>query len=652
MRKPLWTPSEERKSQSKMMEFMNYVNKRFNKSFTEYRELYQWSVNEVESFWDAVWNFMDIKCSVPYTKVVDDLKKFPGATWFPGAKLNYAENMLRYCDREGTAIVFRGENNVRKEYSYKHIYDQVTRMAAAFRRDGIKPGDRIAGYLPNLAETIIAMLATTAVGAVWCSCATDIGPMAAIDRIGQVKPRIMVTADGYYYKGKVFNVLDNAEKIVNGIDSIEKVIVVHYAGDGTCGNIKNAVNWDMYLEEAAPEDFKFEQMDASAPMLIMFSSGTTGKPKCMVQSIGGILINQLKELAIHSQICDGETLLYITTCSWMMWNWQAAALGTGAKIVLYDGNPSYPDISAIWKVLEEEKVTAFGLSASYIHSLMVHNFVPKDTVNLECLKTISQTGSALSEEGFEYVYRCIKEDLHFNSIAGGTDINGCFAIGSPIIPVYAGELQSPGLGMKIECFDSDGKPVRDEQGELVCLCPAPPMPLYFWNDEGNKRYHSAYFDVYPGVWRHGDYVLFHSDTGGVTFYGRSDSVLKPSGVRIGTAEIYNQVDKIPQIQDSLAIGQYYDGDQRIILFVLTKNGIKLDESLKKDIRDILRKNASPRHVPALIIQVPDIPRTLNGKKVESAVTNIVNGRKVTNREALENPECLDFYYSILPELQK
>ena len=651
MRKLLWTPSEERKSQSRMMAFMKYVNGKYNKSFTDYEELYKWSITEVERFWDALWRFMDIKCSSPYTKVVDDLKKFPGARWFPGAKLNYAENMLRYCNRDETAIVFRGENSIRKEYSYKCIYDQVVRMAAALRRDGIKPGDRVAGYMPNLAETVIAMLAATAVGAVWCSCATDIGSMAAIDRIGQVKPRILVTADGYYYKGKAFDVLANAEKISSGIPSIERVIVVHYAGDGTCGGIKNAMNWDKYLESTSPKDFSFEQMDASAPMLVMFSSGTTGKPKCMVQSIGGILINQLKELVLHSGIHDGETLLYITTCSWMMWNWQAAALGTGAKIVLFDGNPSYPDASAIWKVMEEEKVTAFGLSASYIHSLMTQEFEPNKAVNLDALKTISQTGSALSKEGFEFVYEHIKKDLHFNSIAGGTDINGCFAIGSPISPVYSGELQKPGLGMKIECFDSNGNPVRDVQGELVCLCPAPPMPLYFWNDEDGKRYHSAYFDVYPGVWRHGDYVMFHSDTGGVTFYGRSDSVLKPSGVRIGTAEIYNQVDKLPEIVDSLAIGQEYHGDQRIVLFVMTKKGIKLDEELKKEIKTILRKNASPRHVPSVIIQVPDIPRTLNGKKVESAVTNIVNGRKVTNREALENPESLDFYQSILPELQ-
>jgi acetoacetyl-CoA synthetase len=373
----------------------------------------------------------------------------------------------------------------------------------------------------------------------------------------------------------------------------------------------------------------------------------------MVQSAGGLLLNQLKELALHSNIVRGDTLLYITTCSWMMWNWQAAALGTGAKLVLFDGNPAYPDEGAIWKLAEEEQVTVFGLSASYVHSLMSKGVHPAELADLKSLKSVSQTGSALSEEGFRFVYEHIGRNIHFNSIAGGTDINGCFAIGNPTLPVYAGELQAPGLGMKIECLGEDtGKPVRDEQGELVCLAPAPSMPLCFWNDPEGARYRAAYFEDIPGVWRHGDYVLFHGDTGGVTFYGRSDSILKPSGVRIGTAEIYNQVDKIPEVIDSLAIGQNLAGDQRVLLFVKCAEGITLDAELEKRIRDVLRVNASPRHVPAKIIQAPDLPRTLNGKKVESAVTNIINGRKVTNRDALENPESLEFYYDILPSLRE
>ena len=653
MRDALWIPDGERIATSRMKQYMDYVNGRYHKSFTTYKELYHWSVTEVETFWGSLWDYFDIVSSAPYTAVCDDLKKFPGCEWFAGAKLNYAENMLRRCrGADGVGMVFCGEGGLRREYSRREIYSQVTRLATALRNDGVKPGDVVAAYLPNLAETVIAMLAATAIGAVWCSCATDIGPAAAVDRIGQVNPVALITADGYRYKNKVFDVLPNAREIAKNIPSVRRVVVTHYAGGNTTGDIPGAVMWDEYLTGEEPADFRFAQLPASHPLVVMFSSGTTGKPKCMVQSAGGLLLNQLKELVLHSNICEGETLLYITSCSWMMWNWQAAAIGTGAKLVIFDGNPSYPDDSAIWKILEAEKVTVFGLSASYIHGLMSKNFYPMEHANLGCLKSISQTGSALSDEGFAFIYEHIKSDLHFNSIAGGTDINGCFAIGNPLLPVYAGELQAPGLGMKIECYDDDtGKPVRDEQGQLVCECPAPSMPLYFWNDADGARYHAAYFTVYPGIWYHGDYVLFHGDTGGVTFYGRSDSILKPSGVRIGTAEIYNQVDKVPEIEDSLAIGQQFNGDQRVLLFVLCKEGVTLNEALEKRVKTILRTNASPRHVPARMIQVPDIPRTLNGKKVESAVTNIINGRKVTNRDALANPDSLDFYYDILPELQ-
>ncbi len=653
MRKLLWTPSEEFIKSTNMYDFMMYVNKEKGLNLSDYKSLYNWSVTEISDFWDLLWKYFDIVCSKPYTTPVDDIKKFPGAKWFVGAELNYAENMLRYADSDKTAIIFRGENSVRREISFRELKDEVIRMATSLRKEGVKVGDTVAGYIPNLPETIIAMLATTAIGATWCSCATDIGPGAAVDRLGQVKPKVLVTADGYYYKGKNFDVTKNAAIIADGIETVNKVVVAHYAGDMEhIAGIKNAVAWYDFLEKTAPADFKFEQVESSQPMVVMFSSGTTGKPKCMVQSVAGLLLNQLKELALHNDVKPTDRMLYITTCSWMMWNWQAATIGTGASIVLFDGNPSYPDTSAIWKILEEEKVTIFGLSASYVHALLAEGFSPKNTVDLSALREISQTGSALSEDGFEYIYREIKSDLHFNSIAGGTDINGCFASGNPMSPVYSGELQNAGLGMKINCYDDNGKAIRDEQGELVCEAPTPSMPLYFWNDANNERYMDAYFRVYPNIWHHGDYVLIHGDTGGITFYGRSDSVLKPSGVRIGTAEIYNQVDKIDGIKDSLVIGQYYNNDQRIVLFVQLNDGVELTEELKKEIKTTLRTKASPRHVPAVIMQVPDIPKTLNGKKVESAVTNIVNGRKVTNRDALSNPESLDFYVSILPELKK
>lgn len=653
MRKLLWKPSEEYIKTTNMHSFINYVNEKFNLKINDYASLYSWSVNFPDSFWDALWNYLGIKYSKPYSTPVEDISKFPGARWFVDAKLNYAENILKFSESSTPAIIFRGESQIREELSHRKLYEQVVRLAQALKDDGIKAGDTIAAYMPNIPQTIIAMLASAAIGAVWCSCATDIGPSAALDRLGQVKPSVLFTADGYFYKGKRFDVLQNASKIVNGIDSIKRVVISHYAGEESKEyEIQNSIKWEEYLSKEIPEHFKFEQLPSEHPLVVMFSSGTTGKPKCMVQSAAGLLINQLKELVLHNDLKPSDRMLYITTCSWMMWNWQAAALGTGASIVLYDGNPSYPDTSSIWRILEEEKVTIFGLSASYVHALMKEQFSPKKVVCLSSLRAISQTGSALSEDGFEYIYREIKKDLHFNSIAGGTDINGCFSSGNPISPVYSCELQGPGLGMKINCYNEKGEPVRDELGELVCEIPAPPMPLRFWNDPDNNRYLDAYFRRFSGIWYHGDYVMIHSDTGGISYYGRSDSTLKPSGVRIGTAEIYNQVEKLPQIKDSLAIGQNYKGDQRIILFVQTKEGIELDENLKKEIKRVLRENASPRHVPAVILPVPDIPRTFNMKKVESAVTNIINGRKVTNRDALENPESLDYFEQVLPLLNE
>jgi acetoacetyl-CoA synthetase len=653
MKKLLWKPSEEYIKTTNIYSFINYVNDKLDLKINNYSSLYKWSVDFPDSFWDALWNYLDIKCSHPYYTSVDDISKFPGAQWFVGAKLNYAENMLRFSSSSSPAIIFRGENQIREELSHKMLYEQVVRLAQALREDGIKPRDTIAAYMPNIPNTVIAMLASAAIGAIWCSCATDIGPNAALDRLSQVKPSVLFTADGYFYKGKCFDILHNASQVVKGMDSVKRVIISHYAGESLkTSQILNSVSWENYLSKEVPKNFEFEQLPSEHPLVVMFSSGTTGKPKCMVQSAAGLLINQLKELVLQNDLKQSDRMLYITTCSWMMWNWQVAAIGTGASIVLYDGNPSYPDVSSIWRILEEEKVTIFGLSASYVHSLMKEQFSPKKVVSLSALRAISQTGSSLSEEGFEYIYREIKEDLHFNSIAGGTDINGCFSTGNPISPVYVGELQGPGLGMKINSYNEKGEPVQDELGELVCEIPAPSMPLRFWNDPDNRRYLDAYFRTYPSIWHHGDYVMIHSDTGGISYYGRSDSTLKPSGVRIGTAEIYNQVEKLPQIKDSLAIGQNYKGDQRIILFVQTKEGIELDENLKKDIKRILRENASPRHVPAVILPVKDIPRTFNGKKVESAVTNIVNGRNVTNRDALENPNSLDYFEQILPLLNE
>jgi acetoacetyl-CoA synthetase len=652
MGKLLWQPSDERKRNANITRFIELVNSKYGKDFHSYKELYDWSVSQISDFWASVWDFVGIKASKSYEVVVDDVSKMPGTKWFVGARLNFAENLLRYRD-ERTAFIFRGETQKTAKMSYAELYDSVARLSKSLREMGVVPGDRVAAYMPNMMETAIAMLAATSIGATWASAATDIGPGAVIDRFGQIEPKVLFTVDGYFYKGKGFDVLSNAAEALKGLPSVKKVIVASYTtGKPEVSNIPNAVRWDDFLSKEKGLEIQFEQLPSDHPVFIMFSSGTTGKPKCMVQGAAGILVNQLKELILQSNLKREDVHFFIATCSWMMWNWMLSSLATGNTLILYDGNPNYPDPGAMWKVIQDEKVSMFGCSASYINFLRSQGIKPGKDYDLSSLQEIWQTGSALSAEGFEYVYQEIKQDVWFNSSSGGTDINGCFCTGSPIQPVYAGELQGPGLGMKIKAYDPSGKPIYDQEGELVCEAPAPPMPLYFWNDPNNERYSQTYFDVYPNVWRHGDYVVFHSETGGITFLGRSDAILKPSGVRIGTAEIYNQVELIPEVADSLAIGQNWEGDQRVILFVKLAKRYQLTEDLKNKIKKTLREKASPRHVPAIIMEVPDIPYTMNMKKVESAVTNILHGRPVSNRDALMNPESLDFYEKAKIELEK
>lgn len=650
MRTPLWIPSETRKRDANITRFINEVNARHGLNLASYADLYDWSVNHIPDFWATVWDFAEIKASKKYDSVATDLSVFPGAQWFPGARLNFAENLLRYRD-DHIAFIFKGETHVSRRMTYAELYDSAARLAHSLRASGVGTGDRVVGYMPNMIETVVCMLAAASLGATWSSCATDIGPAAAIERLGQVEPKTMITADGYFYKGRMFDTLEHAAEVARGIPTLQKVIVVSYTRERPdISQIPNAVHYEDFLSKEDDLEIQFEQLPFDHPQYIMFSSGTTGKPKCLVQSAGGVLINHLKELILHADLRRSDTIMYITSCSWMMWNWLISSLAVGATIVLYDGNPNYPDPGAMWKLIQDEKITIFGCSASYIHFLKKEGMSPGKDYDLSSLREISQTGSPLSTDGFEYVYSDIKADLHFNSISGGTDINGCFAAGSPILPVYAGELQSPVLGMKIKSYDEKGNPIRDEQGELVCEAPAPSMPLYFWDDPDRSKYLDAYFSVYPNVWRHGDYILFHSDTGGVTFYGRSDAVLKPSGVRIGTAEIYTQLEKLPEIADSLAVGQNHQDDQRVILFVKLAAGYSLTDELKEKIKGTLRENASPRHVPAVILETPEIPYTLNMKKVESAVTNIINGRAVTNRDALINPGSLEYYEKVVEKL--
>jgi acetoacetyl-CoA synthetase len=646
----VWTPSEERVRNAQMTRFLEYVNARFNKSFTNYFDLYEWSVADIPGFWAVVWDFVDIRASKPYERVVDDLTRFPGAQWFMGAELNFAENLLRYRD-ERTAFVFKCETKPAVRISYGELYKAVSRCARALRQQGIKRGDRVVAYMPNITEAAIAMLATTSIGAIWASCGSELGMQAVIDRFSQIEPKVLFAVDGYIYKNKPFSMLADVKAVVEAVPSIEKVILVSHVNDSPdIGGIPRGVLYGDFLKDEG--EIVFEQVPFNHPVYMMFSSGTTGKPKCMVQSVGGILINQMKELILHGDVTRESTIMYMTAPSWMMWNWLMCSLAIGATIVLFDGNPGYPDSGAIWKLVDEEKITFFGTSATYINTLKAQGYTPKEHHDLSSLKSIGQTGSPLSAEGFVYVYESIKRDVHFNSLAGGTDINGCFAMGCPILPVYAGQLSSPALGMKIKAYDDDGNPVYDTQGELVCEAPTPSMPLYFLNDPDYSKYKDAYFAVYPNVWRHGDYVEFYSDTGGITFFGRSDAILKPSGVRIGTAEIYNIVDGFEEIADSLAIGQNWDNDQRVLLFVKLSPRHTLTDDLKDRIKKALRDKASPRHVPAMILDVPDIPYTFNMKKVESAVTNIINSRPVTNRDALTNPESLDHFEALVAAVRK
>lgn len=649
----LWKPSDEVKERANMTKFIRFVNQKYDLEIDSYFQLHDWSIKNISDFWAVMWEFAEIKASRGYDEIVDDLSKFPGAKWFNGARLNFAENLLRFRD-DHTAFIFKGETKKSARMTYVEVYDQVAGLAKSLREMGVEPGDRVCAYMPNMIETAIAMLASTSIGATWSSCGAELGERAVLDRYGQIEPKVMFTTDGYYYKDRAFDVLSTAEKIANGVPSIEKTIVAPYVEEEPdISSIPDSSYYDDCISEG--REIEFEQVPSDHPVYIMFSSGTTGKPKCMVQGVAGVLINHLKELMLHTDLKREDLIMYITSPSWMMWNWLISSLAVGSTIVLYDGNPFYPDPGAMWKLIQDEGITIFGCSASYIYALRNQGVKPGEEYDLSSLRQISQTGSPLSAEGFEYCYENIKEDLHFNSISGGTDINGCFAAGSPTIPVYAGELQAPALGMKVKAYDEEGNSVTDQKAELVCEAPSPSMPLYFWNDPDNERYLSSYFEFYPekNVWRHGDYIVVHSGTGGLTFHGRSDATLMPSGVRIGTAEIYEVVEAMEGIEDSAAIGQDWKGDQRVLLFVKLAQGYDLTDDLKNRIRKNLREKASPRHAPALILEAPDIPYTFSGKKIEIALGNIIDGEEPDiSRDALRNPESLDYFEEVAPKLQE
>jgi acetoacetyl-CoA synthetase len=655
--KLLWSPTEEDVESANVTRFIEFVSEKKGIELAGYFDLYDWSISNIPAFWSDVWEFTKVIASTGFEQVVDDLSKFPGARWFVGARLNFAENLMRYSD-ERTAIVFRDELGERREYTYRDVHLEVARFREYLKELGLGPGDRVVSYMPNIPETVFAMLAATSLGAAWSSTGTELGPTAVVDRLGQLEPKVLITVDQSVYKGKVNDLRANVAKIAGAIPSLRSVLVVErFRERAEVSGIPKAVSASEVLSgKGQAESVRFEQVDSNGPAYIMFSSGTTGKPKCMVQSVAGVLVNHLKEIILHTDLKREDALLYITSPSWMMWNWMTSSLAVGSELVLFDGNPLYPDWRTMWRIAEEEGVTVFGCSASYIYAVRGANAEPGKEFDLWRLREISQTGSPLSAEGFTWVYEHVKSDLWFNSISGGTDINGCFLAGSPTLPVYAGELQAPALGMKVKAYDESGNEVYDREGELVCEAPSPSMPIYFWNDPDYKKYVETYFEYYrrvgKNVWRHGDWITIFSDTRSAVIHGRSDATLKVSGVRIGTAEIYRIVERFPEVADSLVASLDVDGETKVVLFVKMREGQELTEELIERIRRALREEASPRHVPHYVVQAPDIPYTFNLKKVEIAVSNILNGRPVTNREAIVNADVLEFYERFAQELKR
>ena len=645
---PLWTPSPERIADAPMTAFMKEAAQACGHLLSSYADLHRWSVDEREAFWSLVWDFCGIVGDKGGTVLVDG-DKMPGASFFPEARLNFAENLL---SRKGSAeaIVFRGEDKVERRLSWDELHALTSRLQQLFVSQGVKAGDRVAAMMPNMPETVAAMLATASIGAVWSSCSPDFGEQGVLDRFGQIEPVVFIAPDGYWYNGKAIEVGEKVAAVAGKLSSVRKVLIVDYLG--TSADVAAGVGKAEALEDAIAafpvKPVTFERLPFSHPLYILFSSGTTGIPKCIVHSVGGTLIQHVKELRLHAGILEGDRFFYFTTCGWMMWNWLMSGLACGATLLLYDGSPFYPDGNALFDYADAEKMTYFGTSAKFIDSVRKAGLRPIASHDLSTVRTISSTGSPLSPEDFRFVYEAIKKDIHLASISGGTDIVSCFVLGVPTEPVWVGEIQAAGLGLAVDVWNDAGEPVRQEKGELVCARAFPAMPLGFWADADGKRYHAAYFERFDNVWCHGDFAEW-TEHGGMVIHGRSDATLNPGGVRIGTAEIYNQVEQMPEIAEAICIGQDFDNDVRVVLFVRLAQGVSLDAELEKRIRTKIRVGASPRHVPAKIVAVADIPRTKSGKITELAVRDAVHGRAIKNKEALANPEALDLFRD-LPEL--
>lgn len=640
----LWSPNSNQIQTTNIKQLMNRIESKTNLKFTTYHDFYNWSIENLEEFWKEVWDFTGIIADRTPDLSLRNPEKMPGAEWFPGVKINFAENLLKYRD-DKTALISYLESGSTKTISYKELYSQVSKTARALKSLGIKKGDRVSAYMPNLPETIIFMLAATSIGAVWSSSSPDFGVKGVLDRFGQIEPQVLITSDGYFYKGKEIPLQDKIKEIRTNIQSLKKVCIVKHTNSKIdFDSIPDSIYFDEFIKNEKDGEIEFERIGFNEPVYIMYSSGTTGLPKCIVQG-PGVLVNHLKELVFHTDLKREDKIFYFTTCGWMMWNWLTSSLGVGAALVLFEGNPFHPGPEALWRMADTLGVTVFGTSAKYLSALEAENYSPKKDFSLSSLRAVLSTGSPLSIESFHYVYREIKSDIQLSSISGGTDLNGCFGIGNPILPVYEGELQCRGLGMKVEIRNEEGTPIQNEKGELVCTAPFPSMPLYFWNDPDGKKYKSSYFEKYPGIWCHGDFAEL-TERNGLVIHGRSDATLNPGGVRIGTAEIYRVIETLEEVGDSLVIGLERDNDVKVTLFLKMKPGFALTDELKSKIKTAIKNNASPRHVPEIILQVEDIPYTLNMKKVELAVKNILHGRPVTNKDSLINPECLEFYRNL------